>query len=81
MAEGRWEEIVEKTVLPAEGFWHLLRSQRKSQGVCVFSLEGQHGNIAIFNVSLIFDRKFPTKLIYRLKKTRAPPTLPNCYYL
>lgn len=35
MAEGRWEEIVEKTVLPAEGFWHLLRSQRKSQGVCV----------------------------------------------
>lgn len=36
MAEGRWEEIVEKTVLPSEGVWHLLRSQRKSQGACVF---------------------------------------------
>lgn len=37
MAEGRWEEIVEKTVLPAEGFWHLLCSQRKSQGACLFT--------------------------------------------
>lgn len=72
MAEGRWEEIVEKTVLPAEGIWHLLRSQRKSQGVCVFSLEGQHGNIPIFNVSLIFDRKLLTKS-FTAQTIQSPP--------
>lgn len=37
MAEGGWEEIMEKAVLPAEGFWYLLCSQRKSQGVCLYT--------------------------------------------
>lgn len=32
VAEGGWEEIMEKAILPAEGVWHLLCSQRQSQG-------------------------------------------------
>lgn len=34
MAQRGWEEVVEETLLSAEGFWHLLCSKGKGQGVC-----------------------------------------------
>lgn len=33
VAEGGREEVVEEALLPVESFWHLLRPERKGQGV------------------------------------------------
>lgn len=72
MAEGRWEEIVEKTLLPAEGFWHLLRSQRKSQGVCLFTGREAWG-YASFQCVIDFQQKVPLE--------SHLPLDPNCYHI
>lgn len=42
MAQRGWEEVMEETLLSAEGFWHLLCSKGKGQGVCHENRMGRH---------------------------------------
>ncbi len=63
VAERRWKEVVEETLLPAEGFWHLLCSQGKGQGVCNEKLGGQYGE----HNSILFNNNFIVKLEKKVK--------------
>lgn len=48
-------------LLRASGIYYVPKGKAK---VCVFTLGGQHGEYKLYQYILIFDRKFPTDVIY-----------------